>query len=81
MALSVFLKDTQRVTESGVESRFRNLLITSPAFYQLICAAAVFCYYLSNYSKLEASRYVPCPKTQQVKLPAFSLHYPFNAER
>jgi len=31
---------TRRTTASGVESRFRNLSITSPALFQLNCAVA-----------------------------------------
>ena len=31
--------------------------------------------------KTEASRLVPCPRTQQASLPACSPHYPLSAER
>jgi len=35
------------------------------------------CYYLFNYSKVEASHQVPCPKIQLANFPACSPHYPF----
>jgi len=39
------------------------------------------CYYMFNYTNVEASHQVPCPRIQEANLLARSPHYPFNVER